>query len=225
MTSGWITQRIAAALSVILLCTFNGLPGLADPVAQDATSRRAAETLALWAIENDADMALLSGLSGLLAAGATLDPDDPWRAFDYAQILRDKAQNDPQLLEQLSLQLSQPRGVVDGISRIDAVIEPGEILTVMLQMAQDEMAFVEARVKRDGSSATIDLIVKSETGETLASDIGPATGVEEIGTFAQWFSEHCERVEVIVSNTGPVPARVVMMAPPSQQNACEAHDN
>ncbi|MFK7765417.1 MAG: hypothetical protein AB8B62_19295 [Roseobacter sp.] len=225
MTPEWITRRIAGALSVIFVFTFSGLPGVADPVSQDAASRRAAETLALWAVENDADMALLSGLSGLLAAGATLDPDDPWRAFEYAQILRNNAQNDPQLLHHLSLQLSQTRGVVDGISRIDAVIEPGETLTVMLQMAQDEMAFVEARIKRDGSSATIDLIIKSETGETLASDIGPTTGVEDIGTFAQWFSEHCEHVEVIVFNTGPVPARVVMMAPPSLQNVCEAHDN
>ncbi len=211
--------RPAVVAATLAFCVPVSTAAQSDP---QTDLRQAAETLATWGVENKAYHAVLAGLAGLLAAGVTMEPDDPWRAHEYARILREIAVADPLLLQNLSLQLSQPRGVVDGISRIDAVIEPGETLTVVLKMAQDENALVEARVKRGAGAAEIDLIVMSLDGEVLASDVGAVTGVAGTGTFAQWYSQNCESVEVTISNPGKVPAPIVMMAPPSRESACNA---
>lgn len=213
------TVLFAAAASACW--AVQGLSASANEIRADPETRRAAEALAIWGLENDANLALLGGLSGLLAAGVLLDPDDPWRAHDYAETLRQRAGRDAGILSQLSLLMARPRGVLDGISRIDAVLEPGENLTVTLQMAKAETALVEARIKNDGKEADIDLVVKSLTGETLASDVGPATGIEGIGTFVQWVPPACDLVDVIVTNVGAVSVRVVMMAPPSRQESCD----
>lgn len=206
------------------ISALGALSGTAEELGAPAQTRLGAETLAIWGYENGADLALLAGLSGLLAAGVSLEPDDPWRARRYVETLQQNFATDAQLLSQLSRQLARPRGVFDGISRIDAVLEPGEQLTVAVEMAQGETALVEARVKSDGTGADVDLEVRTLSGDLLASDIGPDTGIEGTGTLALWRPQGCETVEIIVTNAAQVPARVVMMAPPSQQETCDTAD-
>lgn len=209
--------RFSCVFAVSVVC--------ASPVSSDSLTpfpqiRLAAEALAIWGLENDADLALLSGLSGLLASGVSLDATDPWQAHVYASTLRENFGADEHLQSQLSLKLAQSRGVYDGVSRIDTALEPGESLTISVQMAKGEIALVEARIKQGGPAANIDLIVTSLDGELLASDIGAATGIEGTGTLAYWVPETCQKVEISVTNTGDVVARLVIMAPPSLQNDC-----
>lgn len=215
------THRTFAAWAFAFSVICSGSVFANDRLVSTQT-RLAAETMALWGMENESDLALLSGLSGLLNAGVSLDPDDPWRADYYANILREQFKDDAKLSAQLSLLLARPRGVFDGISRVDAILEPSENMRVTVQMAEGETALVEARIKRDGNAADIDLIVKTLSGDIVVSDIGSATGIEGTGALVQWVPETCEKVQIIVTNAGNVPARLVMMAPPSRQDDCGA---
>lgn len=179
-----------------------------------AQVRQAAERVADWAIDHQNADVLATAIDVLLQSGASLDPDDPWSVHALVQALKALGGTPPD-----DHPTAGARGVLQGVSRLDLSLAPGESRTVSLIMAGDEAAIIEVRLKRGADAADIDLRVLAN-GDLLREDTGPATGTPEVGAYVEFWAGGCIEIDVEITNAGTEPANAVMLAPATSLLGC-----
>jgi hypothetical protein len=227
------TSGLAAAVSIALLGAGASLAEAAGPPSAHRGDmlRMAAGDLALLGRAQAEPSILAAALALLLMSGAGTEAGDPWGGDLLLAEARALARGDPAAGAALDRLAAQRRGVVDGISRGDLRLAPGETRTIRLLVAGGEPASVEAWLRRGSEGADIDLTVTTPDGAggagtgaegvvELASDRGPRTGVPGFRAFAEWVPERCGAVEVTLVNRGSAPAAVVFLAPPAGRSDC-----
>lgn len=157
---------------------------------------------------------LATAIDLLLRSGGSLAPDDPWSVHDLVLALVALGGPPPD-----DRPIAGARGVLQGVSRLDLSLAPGETRTLSLIMAGNETAIVEVRLKRGADAADIDLRVLAN-GSLLREDTGPATGTPEVGAYVEFRTAGCIEVDVEITNTGTGPANAVMLAPATSLPGC-----
>lgn len=211
----------------------------ASPAAEPdpAQARASAERLATWAVEARRPAVLASAIDTLLAAGATLEPDDPWDAARFARALRampgvhTRAARFGGELDTSGVMrdltgymgdafLSAGRGATMGVTRAEITLAPGARASFDLAFQAREVAIVEARLRRGPEAADVDLRVTDASGATLAEDVGPETGRPGFGLYVEWMPRTCANAQLELANVGAGEARLVMLTEPSEQSQC-----
>lgn len=162
----------------------------------------------------------VSALEMYVDGGAVFDANDPWDASALLSEALALASGRAGLEARLAVLSGGRRGVVQGPTRLDTSLQPGEVLRQNFIMANGELAAIALRLKGSSNGADLDLRVVSETGGVIAEDMGPETGVPGIGLFVEWSVQGCDAVDVEVTNQGSGAASFVMMAPPSPTDPC-----
>lgn len=214
--SVWQTKAIELVLRNSLFVAF-GLVSMAGPVlAEDI--HKSARTAADWAMSEENPLALADSIKLLLESGSALDPDDPFSVADLLDGLREM-EGGASLAEEL--ENSASRGQLDGARRTVVTLEPGETHIQPMTMVARESAFIEARLWRDSEGADIDMRVLGPSGETIADDGGPDSGIPGVGTFVEFWPETCVAITLEIVNRGDRSGRFAIRAPLSLRDTCE----
>lgn len=198
-------------VSCVLLCA-----ALAAS-AQAQTTRGAAFAAADWAIDTENAPALADAIVILLKSGSVLEPNDPYSVAPLVGVLK-ALEGGASLADQLA-SLSR-RGQIGGAPRRDIVLMQGETYREDIQVAPDEAAFVEARLKRFSGAADTDLRLFWENGALIEEDLGPETGVLGVGNYLEFWPEACASVRIELTNRGQGTGYVAILVPQSRQDAC-----
>ena len=206
----WATY---GAFAIALLC---GLPVHGGGLGEE---RAAAREMADWAASENRAEALAVAIGLLLDAGASDAADVPFSVHDDLLALKQMPGGADLARDVLQ---ERARGVAlgGGNSRIELVLNAGDVHTETLVMAANEPALVEVRLYRSSIGADADLTIRDTTGRVVARDVGPLTGIVGDMAYVEFTPRTCLSVEVQISNTGDATAHMVVLAPPALGRGC-----
>lgn len=181
--------------------------------------RAAAREMADWAIVENRAEALAVAIGLMLDAGASDAAGVPFSVHDDLLALKNLPGG-----EELARNVLQERarGVAlgGGNSRIELVLNAGDVHTETLVMAANEPALVEVRLYRSSIGADADLTIRDATGRVVGRDVGPLTGIVGDMAYVEFTPETCLSVDVQIVNAGDATAHMVVLAPPALGRGC-----
>lgn len=207
---------IARWLAVLAACSLSILPGHAGGLAEE---RAAAREMARWAMAEERPEALAVAIDLLMQAGASDEADVPFSVHEELTALRAMPEGEALAREVVQ---ERARGVAlgGGNSRIELILNAGDVHIETLVMAAKEPALVEVRLYRGSIGADADVTIRDATGQVVGRDVGPLTGIVGEMAYVEFTPDACLSVEVQITNAGDATAHMVVLAPPALGQGC-----
>lgn len=186
-----------------------------------AQAVQAAEQLHRFGAEQGDAVALVAAARLLIASGFSVDDGAlgelaPWELLRAAALVARPGSREELVIADT---FAVARGVLQGASRQEGRLAPGESHTYTYTYADREIANVAVRLK-EGRGANLNIRVVDGASQLVARDERDTHGVVGRLAYAEWVPIKCADFSIEVTNNGDADAVFLLVSSPSLSGSC-----